>query len=73
MKLSNTLFIKAKEIAEQMGVSKPYAYKLVRRLNNELEKKGFITISGRVSREYYREKIYNAGTRPEKGVQHGGI
>jgi Mn-dependent DtxR family transcriptional regulator len=70
--LSNTLFIKAEEIAAEMGVSKPYAYKLVRRLNAELEKAGFITVSGRVSREYYREKIY-AGTTQEKGVQHGSF
>ena len=66
--MSNTLFIKAEEIAEELGVSKPYAYKLVRKLNGELEKRGFITISGRVSREYYREKIYCAGVNSGKGA-----
>jgi len=52
------LFIRAEEIAEELGVSKPYAYKLVQRLNSELQAKGYITISGRVSRQYYEEKIY---------------
>ena len=52
------LFIRAEEIAEELGVSKPYAYKLVQRLNSELQAKGYITISGRVSRLYYEEKIY---------------
>jgi len=52
------LFIRAEEIAEELGVSKPYAYKLVQRLNSELHAKGYITISGRVSRQYYEEKIY---------------
>lgn len=66
--MKNTLFIKAEEIAEELGVSKPYAYKLVRKLNEELSKKGFITISGRVSRAYYKERIYDPGTKPEKGA-----
>jgi Mn-dependent DtxR family transcriptional regulator len=71
--MSNTLFVRAEEIAEELGVSKPYAYKLVRTLNKELEQKGFLTISGRVSREYYREKIYCGKTEQEKGVQDGGV
>jgi hypothetical protein len=70
--VTDTLFIKADEVAVELGVSKPYAYKLVRKLNQELAQKGFIVISGRVSREYYREKIY-AGTGPEKGVLHGSV
>lgn len=56
--MSNTLFIKAEEIAQELGVSKPYAYKLVREMNEELKKKGFITIAGRVSRQYFKEKFY---------------
>ena len=71
--MSNTLFIKAEEVAKELGVSKPYAYKLVKKLNAELEKQGFITISGRVSREYYKEKIYSAGFKPGKGGLHGSI
>jgi Mn-dependent DtxR family transcriptional regulator len=65
--MGNRLFIKAQEIAEELGVSRPYAYKLVRKLNEELKRKGFITISGRVSRAYYKEKIYGTGQNPEKG------
>lgn len=41
-----------------MGVSKPFAYKLVRQMNEKLEEKGVITIAGRVSRKYYEEKYY---------------
>ena len=52
------LFINAEEIAAELGVSKPYAYKLVRELNAELKKNGYITISGRVSRQFFNEKFY---------------
>ena len=48
----------AGEVAQDLGVSKPFAYKLVRQMNEELEAKGFITIAGRVSRKYYEEKFY---------------
>ena len=43
-------FIKADEVAEELGSSKPYAYKIIRRLNEELREKGMITIAGRVDR-----------------------
>ena len=43
-------FIKVDEVAEELGISKPYAYKIIRRLNEELREKGMITIAGRVVR-----------------------
>lgn len=56
--MKKELFVKAEEIAEELGVSKPYAYKLVWEMNEELKKKGFLTIAGRVSRRYFGEKCY---------------
>lgn len=56
--LNNTLFVTAADIAELLGISKPFAYKLVRQMNDELEAKGFLTIAGRVSWKYYKEKFY---------------
>ena len=54
-------FICAEEVAQQLTVSKPYAYKLIKRLNDELKEKGFITISGRVNRQYFNERLYGMG------------
>ena len=51
-------FICAEEVAQELSVSKPYAYKLIRQLNEELKAKGFITISGRVNRQYFYERLY---------------
>lgn len=56
--MRNELFVTAGEVAQELGVSKPFAYKLVRQMNEELEEKGFITIAGRVSRKYYKEKFH---------------
>ena len=38
----------------------PMAYKLIRQLNEELRDKGFITIAGRVNRQYFNERLYGA-------------
>ena len=59
-------FICAEEVAQELSVSKPYAYKLIRQLNEELKAKGFITISGRVNRQYFYERLYGAGKGDEE-------
>lgn len=56
--MSKELFVRAEEVAGALGISKPYAYKLVREMNKELKQKGFLTIPGRVSRRYFEEKFY---------------
>ena len=57
-------FIRAEEVAQELSVSKPYAYKLIRQLNEELKEKGF-TITGRVNRQYFYERLYGAGKEDE--------
>ena len=61
--MSKELFVRAEEVAGVLGISKPYAYKLVREMNEELKKKGFLTIPGRVSRRYFEEKFYGLRDR----------
>lgn len=55
------MFMRVDEVAEELGVSVPYAYKLIRSMNEELKKTGCITISGRIDRKFFHEKFY--GTR----------
>lgn len=56
--MSKGLFVNAEEMSEALGISKQYAYKLMREMNAELKQKGFLTIPGRVSRRYFEEKFY---------------
>lgn len=51
-------FMTAAEVAQQLGVSKGYAYKLMRQLNAELQKKGYVTVTGRLNRRYFMERLY---------------
>ena len=66
--MANQNFIHADEIAEELGVSKAYAYKIVHRLNDELKAKAYVTISGRVSRKYFEEKFYGMQSDDKKGA-----
>ena len=34
-------FIRVDEVAQELSVSKPYAYKLIKKLNDELKQKGY--------------------------------
>lgn len=58
--MENTMkmYITADEVAELLGVSRGYAYKVIRGLNDELKAKGFRVISGKVPRKYFQEKFY---------------
>ena len=64
LNVAKELFVRAEEVSQELGISKPYAYKLVREMNEELKNKGFLTIPGRVSRRYFEEKFY--GLRDEQ-------
>ena len=61
-------FIRAEELTEIMEISVPYAYKIIKQLNEELDAKGYITITGRVNREYFNERVYSA-ERPVKAPE----
>lgn len=54
----NKIFFDADEIAELLGVSKAKAYGIIKKLNNELETKGFIVIGGKVPKAYFNERWY---------------
>ena len=59
--MAGQIFMRVDEVAAELGVSKPYAYKLIKKMNEELKKTGCITISDRIDRKFFSEKFY--GTR----------
>ena len=54
--MNGTNFMRVEEVAEELNISKSYAYKIVQMLNTELKEKGILTISGRVNRKYFMER-----------------
>jgi predicted transcriptional regulator len=59
-------FMSVEEVANELGISKSYAYKIVQRLNDELKEKGFITISGRVNKQYFLERTCYGAAEKER-------
>ena len=41
--MTNRTFMTVEEVAAELGVSKSYAYKIVKQLNEELQKLGYLT------------------------------
>jgi len=56
--MEGTIFITAAEMSEMLGISKPYAYKIIRQMNDELVGKGYLAIPGKVAKKYFEEKFY---------------
>ena len=61
--MANQIFMRVSEVAEELGISIPFAYRIIRQMNEELAKTGCITITGRIDRKFFHEKLY--GTRSE--------
>ena len=55
--MASKLFISAKEVARELEVSDSFAYRLVRKLNDELEKQGFVVVKGKFGRKYFRDCV----------------
>ena len=51
-------YLTATDVAELLGVSRSTAYRIIKRLNSELEKAGKLTVAGKVSAKYFYENTY---------------
>ncbi len=58
VKSENSSVLRCGDVMEILGVSDGKAYGIIRQLNKELESKGFHTVTGRVSRQYFEECFY---------------
>ena len=56
--MQNCLYYTAPEVQEILGVSRGKAYKVISELNEELHKKGFLIIPGKIPKKFLSEKIY---------------
>ena len=57
--------IYAEDISKELGISKGYAYKIIKELNQELKEAGFIVFPGRVPRAFWETKFYGNNTQAE--------
>lgn len=65
--------ITAKEVAEDLECSMQHAYKIVRKLNEELDEMGCITMRGKTNRSSVRREALRTERRdrPERAGRQG--
>lgn len=56
--MANKIYYTALEVAEMLNISRTSGYTIVRKLNNELESQGYLTVHGKISTVYFNKKWY---------------
>ena len=57
------MFLKVSDVMKVLDVSESYAYKSIRKLNKELEKKGCFVMAERIDRQFFYEHFYGTQKR----------
>lgn len=60
--MAGKIYYNANDIVEMLNVSRATAYSIIRKLNDELQSKGYLTLQGKVAKVYFDEKWYGLGT-----------
>lgn len=53
----NGRMLGSKQVAEMLGISVSYAYKIIDQLNRELEQAGYLTLHGKVDSLYLKQRF----------------
>lgn len=48
----------AEDVAKELEVSRGYAYKVIRELNEELKNAGYIIVAGKIPKAFWKTKLY---------------
>lgn len=51
------------EVAETFGVSRSYAYRVIRKLNNERQESGHYVVPGKANQAFHFEKLFGIPER----------
>lgn len=52
------MYYTAQDLQEMLGVSRALAYKILKKMNTDLEAKGFLVIPGRIPKAYFADHYY---------------
>ncbi|MBM7562525.1 transcriptional regulator [Fusibacter tunisiensis] len=50
-------FYNAKDVSDILGISLTSAYRIIKNLNDNLKKDGYIIVPGRISKKYFETKV----------------
>ena len=67
IKMEKSMFMTAQEVADTLGMSKAYAYKLIQEMNQEMAEGGYVVLHGKINRSFFFNKIYGGETKDATG------
>lgn len=53
------LMLRATDLSELLQISVGSSYRIIKKLNVELEEKGYIVIAGRIPTKYFEKRFFN--------------
>lgn len=56
--MNGALYYTAQEVADMLGISRAQSYRVIKMLNEELKKKGFLVFAGKIPKKYFAERYY---------------
>jgi sugar-specific transcriptional regulator TrmB len=65
-------YVTAKELSDAWDISLGKAYEIIRELNKQLTKQGYIVVAGKCPRKYFSEKFYGYEA-PKDEVPQGAV
>ena len=63
--MNKDYMMNVKEVADLLQVSKGHAYKLIQKMNDELEANGYIVVAGKIPRAMWERKFFHEGSKLE--------
>lgn len=51
-------FLNTSDVADILNISKSSAYRIIKKLNEDLKKCGKITVAGKISSKFFYENVY---------------
>ncbi len=62
------IMMTVEDVMEELCISESSAYNLIRKFNEELQKKGYTIIRGKISRKYFEEQFYGMAEFNRQGA-----
>ncbi|MCI9450022.1 MAG: hypothetical protein HFE30_07205 [Clostridiales bacterium] len=60
-------FLNVRDVEQILEVSESKAYDIIRKLNEELQSMGYLTIAGKVSAAFFQKKLYGVSVDNREG------
>lgn len=55
--MKSEIYMDVNDVANELGISKSHAYRVIREFNEEMAALGYWTINGRVNRKFFMKKV----------------